>query len=266
MEVRVPQSLFPKYVSLLHRLGDDSILDPLSNPALRLHRCRVGGRQVEMIYAPFDHVNTTARLVIVGLTPGLQQAQNAFRAAKQSLLNGAHHEEAQAEAKAYASFSGPMRSNLVKLMDSIGIQRALGINTTADLWACRSDLVHFTSALRYPVFVDGANWSGQPDMLKVPEMREWLETYTGQEMRALKNALFVPLGPKVASALRYLSSNGLFKSNQILEGLPHPSGANAERIACFLGDKPAHLASTKTNAAALLKSRSQLTQQISAFA
>jgi hypothetical protein len=218
-----------------------------------------------MIYSPFDHVNSAARIVIVGLTPGLQQARNALAAMRAALNKGASVETAAAEAKVHASFSGPMRNNLIRLLDHIGIARMFGLGSTAELWGLRSDLVHFTSALRYPVFVDGQNWSGQPDMLRVPEMREWLERYTGRELESLRQALFVPLGPKVTAALEHLSRAGMIDATRVLSGLPHPSGANAERISCFLGDKPAELVSEKTNAASLHAARTKLIQQVSAI-
>ena len=258
-------SLFPDFADKVRNLSDSAVADPRTHPPLLLHRSAVGSRTIEMIYAPFDHINSAARIVIVGLTPGLQQARNALKVARSALQSGASIEAAAAEAKVYASFSGPMRSNLVRLLDHIGISQTLGIESTAELWGRRADMVHFTSALRYPVFVDGQNWSGQPDMLRVPEMREWLEHYTGKELETLRQALFVPLGPKVTAALEHLSGAGIIDGMRILSGLPHPSGANAERISCFLGDKAAELVSEKTNAASLRAARSKLIQQVSAI-
>lgn len=159
----------------------------------------------------------------------------------------------------------PMRTNLVRMLDLIGVGRWLGVASTASLWSDRGDLVHFTSALRYPVFVDGQNWSGQPDMVKTPALRGWLEAYTGQELSELSSAVIVPLGPKVAAAMQNLAAQGLVDSHRILEGLPHPSGANAERIAYFLGDKAAERCSTKTNTAALSAARSRLEDHIAAL-
>ena len=37
-------------------------------------------------YAPFDHVNRDARIVLVGLTPGWQQTELAFETARDRLL------------------------------------------------------------------------------------------------------------------------------------------------------------------------------------
>ena len=126
--------------------------------------------------------------------------------------------------------------------------------------------MHFTSALRYPVFVDGQNWPGTPDMVSTPALRQWLEDYTGQELRTLPEAIIVPLGPKVTAAMQYLASQGLVDGQRILAGLPHPSGANAERIAFFLGDKSAERCSVKTNTQSLLAAKSHLEQRIAALA
>src|SRR3546814_3774907 len=94
-----------------------------------------------------------------------------------------------------------MRTNLVAMRVSLGVPAFLGLRSTSSLWngdACR---VHFTSALRYPVFVDGANYSGAPSMLSTPLLRAQLMKWFAKEMRSLPRAVFVPLGPKVAEAV-----------------------------------------------------------------
>ncbi|CAB3804771.1 hypothetical protein [Pararobbsia alpina] len=66
-----------------------------------------------------------------------------------------------------------------------------------------------TSILRHPVFVDGANYNGTPNMVRTPFLLQ----------------------------LEWFEKRGLIPAGRILHGLPHPSGANAERIAYFLGRK-----------------------------
>lgn len=256
-------NLFSRFADVVAGLPATSIVNPRAEPALLLDRIEHDGRAVEMVYAPFDHVNPSARVVIIGMTPGLQQASNALRAAQAALHEGASHSVAAMDAKVFASFSGPMRTNLIAMLDSIGIASHLGVASTASLWEANSHLVHFTSALRYPVFVDGENWSGQPDMLRTEALQQWLEIYTGDELRTLsRNPLFVPLGPKVADALRHLAKRGFIAGDRILTGLPHPSGANAERIAYFLGRKERSLLSSKTNAATIDRDRAGLIARV----
>jgi len=166
----------------------------------------------------------------------------------------------------YASFSGPMRGNLVTLLDSIGVNRVLRLASTASLWQDDAPLVQFTSALRYPVFVDGENYTGAPSMLTTPLLRDQVMTGLAQELATLAGALVVPLGPKVAEAAEALARQGVLDPNRILAGLPHPSGANAERIAFFLGRKPRAQLSSKVDADKLLRARSALEARIAAWA
>src|SRR4051794_37944731 len=53
---------------------------------------------LRVYYAPFDHVNESARLVLVGITPGWSQMQDAYLVAQESLRSG--HGEAVALARA----------------------------------------------------------------------------------------------------------------------------------------------------------------------
>lgn len=229
---------------------------------LLLERTEWRGRRIETIYAPFEHVEDNARIVIVGLTPGRQQATIALSAYSDALRRGEAIESALRAAKTHASFAGPMRRNLVRMLDALGIASLLGIASCADLWAEDSRSAHFTSLIRNPVFVDDLNWSGSPDPIQHPVLRRWMETWTGQELRSLKPTIIVPLGSTVTAGLRHLADLGEIDGARILDGLPHPSGANAERVACFLGDKPVHLASAKTDGHALAAARARLSGQV----
>lgn len=259
--------LFSDFLEVVRNLTATELDHPEWVNRLELATDPLNTRQnVRMAYAPFDYVNTSAKIVIVGITPGRQQASNALKAAKLAVERGASAGDAAKAAKVFASFSGAMRSNLVQMLDSVGIARWLGIGSTAALWEERSDLVHFTSAIRYPVFVNGADWSGSnPAALRSREMRKWLLAYTGTELNKLPGAAIIPLGPKVTEMVEFFASEGLISQDRILTGLPHPSGANAERIAYFLQRKPKELLSPKTNAETLDRARAAVTARVKAF-
>jgi hypothetical protein len=218
--------------------------------------------QLRVAYAPFDHINSSARLVIVGITPGETQAVTAIQEAQATLKAGASEAHALARAKVHASFSGGMRQNLVAMLDAVGVATFFNLSSSADLFTKGSDHVHFTSALRYPVFRNGKNYNGAPNMIRTPILRRMLDLYLAEEAQQLPSALWLPLGPKVDEALLYLSDRGLLNRERILSGLPHPSGANAERIAVFLGRKTPEAASKQTNGAALVEARNRLSAQI----
>lgn len=235
------ESQFDRFAETIAGLSADfASVGPLP-PTLRM----AGDHKHEIYYAPFDHVTTSARIALVGITPGLVQALAALEAARSELRAGRPHAEVLSKAKTTASFAGPMRRNLVDLLDHVGVADRLGIGSTDSLWVGNQGLVHFTSALRYPVFEHGKNFTGGGiggSRLLAAEVDRWFAA----ECRALPDALFVPLGPAALWACQRQVASGALRATQVLQGLPHPSGANAERIAYFLGRKPRHLLSSKT--------------------
>ena len=56
-------------------------------------------------------------------------------------------------AKQAAAFAGSMRTNLLQMLDELGVPRRLGLDSASDLFGCGWDLIHTTSILRYPVFL-----------------------------------------------------------------------------------------------------------------
>lgn len=245
MENNNTKSLFRRFSSLIAsgtlRHGD------LPDPRLLLAE----RGDLAIFYAPFDYVAPDARVVLVGITPGMVQARNSLDMAESLLHQGISSAEAESGAKKAASFSGPMRKNLVDLLDGVGINRWLGLQTTADLFGKAGHLVHFTSVLRYPVFYKGANYSGNPSPERSPFLLQQVEEYFFREIEQLKQAIFVPLGDVPRKMLEMAVGRGLLSPGRVLNGLPHPSGANAERIAYFLGRKSASACSSKCNTAAL---------------
>lgn len=260
-------SLFPRFEPLLRSIDRASLEVEIERPDRLLvdagtHR----GKRIEIAYAPFDHVTAGARIVIVGITPGRQQMRNALLELHRQIQAGRSGSEALAAAKVFASFSGPMRANLSDMLDAFGVHQLLGLESTGALWNGAAGLAHFTSALRYPVFVDGANYSGQPSMLRTPLLRAHLEQWLVGEMRQLPNAIFVPLGPSVAEALETAAPLVGVSPNQVLSGLPHPSGANNERIAYLLGRKRREDLSAKTDPARLDQVQEVLHRRVSLLA
>lgn len=221
---------------------------------------------LRVCYAPFEYINPSARVVIVGITPGHTQMINALKEARRQLDQGASEAVALKAAKAMGAFSGAMRPNLTGLLDAVGINKWLRISSCNELFLTATDLVQTTSVLRNPVFVKGENYNGTPNMTKNTFLQKQLTTYFAEDVAALPRAVFVPLGDKVTEALHFLASKGVLDSSRILDGLPHPSGANAERIAYFMGRKSRHELSVKTNPDKLDEARESLQQRVQALA
>lgn len=246
--------MFERYADAVRRYeGDASAADLLMASAGR----------VSVHYAPFDWINPAAKLVIVGITPGRLQAQNALAEAKRALAAGEPVDTVLRRAKTTAAFSGALRNNLVALLDHIGLQRWLGVGSCEALFGASAHLVQTTSMLQFPVFVDGGkNYNGSPSPTEDPLLRGMLLDHFGASVKHLGAAVFLPLGPVVTGALEWLAAQGVLDPRRVLSGLPHPSGANAERIAYFLGRKSRESLSAKTDAAKIDAARERVMEAV----
>jgi hypothetical protein len=213
-------------------------------------------------YIPFESVNLGARVVVVGITPGFTQWKNAVAEAQRQLAQGARPDALLRAARLTGAFSGAIRPNLVALLDAIGVQRWLGIPGCASLFGEHAELVHVTGILRHAIFVNGKNYSGSPDMTRTPFLREQLLRYFAPEAALLPDALYIPMGSSVSEGLDWLAAQGVIRGERILHGLPHPSGANAERVAYFLGRKEKSTLSANTDGDRLDAARTSLLAQM----
>jgi hypothetical protein len=185
---------------------------------------------LEAYYAPFDYENPSARVAIVGLTPGWRQAQLSYLRFSELRRQNAPIQEALREAKLRASFEGPMRANLVSMLDSLGLPKWLAIESCADLFGRSASLLHATSALRYPVFKAGQNYSGSgPKPTRSAALLAMVDQLLGPELDRVPNALIIPLGRATSECLQWLSRSGRLQPRRWLWGFPHPSGANGHR-------------------------------------
>lgn len=193
---------------------------------------------LKVYYAPFEYVNASARIALVGITPGPTQMRNALTEARRVLLSGGTPAEALRLAKDKASFSGePMRSNLVKQLNDWGVHQWLGLTDSKDLFGSAASLVHYTSLLRYPVFNGDEDYRGNPDMLSQRTLDRFLRENFVQEVNQLKDAVFLSLGPAVARVLNALIDRGVLEPHRVISGMLHPSPNCTYRINYLVGDR-----------------------------
>ena len=247
--------------SFYNKITDISQNSILNNDDLLMKR----DGDIEVRYAPFDYIEKSARLVIVGITPGQSQANTALNTLARAKHNGKSYEDALRYAKIKASFSGSMRPSLIKMLDYIGIAELFNIPSTKALFEQNSTDIHFTSALRYPVFKNRKNYNGKPLNKKAPYLKQMVDTHLAEEAKILPNALWLTLGPRPIEAILHLIEQGLLDADKVLTGMPHPSGSNNERIAVFIGKKSPKDASKQTKALDLIAAANALKQKIKNF-
>ena len=189
-------------------------------------------------YAPFDYLNTQAKVALVGVTPGPTQMLESYAIVRDALRTGLTDEDALRSVKAHASFKG-MRRDLARWLDDLGLAPVLGLASCAELFEDSGRaLLHTTSAVRYPVFArkrDGSltNYSGSsPGLTTHPWLRTMIETTLAPELAALRPSIVIPLG-QANRALAHLQELGAIDPARCLLGLPHPSPASPFRERYF---------------------------------
>lgn len=189
--------------------------------------------------APIGWINRDARVALIGVTPGFTQMEIAYRSVRRCLLEGVSPKDACRLAKYEASFGGPMRANLVQMLDELGVRELLGIQSAAQLFGSTSHLLHTTSAVRYPTFRDTLNYTGsRPPLVRSAFLMRYAREILAPELSLLETAVFVPLGKSVAAVLELLESERRIPCRRTLYGVPHPSGANGHRARQFAEAKP----------------------------
>jgi len=223
--------MFKHFISLSPKIARLPNSSPLSKEDLLIEVFRLWrDNTLEIYYAPADYVNKNAEVAIIGITPGWRQMEIAYRTARDAIRRGLTPAQACKQAKQKASFAGTMRVNLIKMLDGIGIPAALGLESSESLFENASGMLHTTSAVRYPVFVDGENYTGhKPDLLKTSPLRQYVDTLLVEELEKAKRAFIIPLGRTVSSVLEYLITTGRIEEERCCLGFPHPSGANSHR-------------------------------------
>jgi hypothetical protein len=106
--------------------------------------------------------------------------------------------------------------------------------STQSLFDDRDDLLHTTSAIRYPVFVGDRNYTGhEPRPLDTSILKAFVEERLAPELASVEGALIVPLGDAVERCLEFLVRRHGVPRERCLFGFPHPSGANGHRAKHF---------------------------------
>ena len=229
--------LFPKYSELLERNGNTLAC----TDAMVVER---DSRYVTY-YTPFEHVVTTARLVLVGITPGITQLENSYAAMQSALRAGATPEEALRASKEAGAFSGDLRKNLLRLLKHFRFAERLDIPNEEHLWTSASSLLHSTSVVPHAAFARRneklAMFNGSFDqILAAPVLFRCFRDQLLPSLTKLpSNAFFVGLGPTPLDALHWCVREGLLRDTQVLGAFPHPSRNAGSQVDIYLGIRKA---------------------------
>ncbi len=191
--------------------------------------------RLSVVFTPFDCSNRSAKVILVGLTPGRFQLDLALRQAGTSLRAGKPLDDAVREAKSVAAFAGATRTNLVSMLDGIGLHDALGIDSSESLFGEDSALADSTSAICHAVFVKDRNYSGSPPIASHPILRAAASQVLTANLAATPEAVVIPLGRAAASGVAIADVD----PKRVVLNFPHPSGGNGHRSRQFAAEREA---------------------------
>ena len=144
------------------------------------------------------------------------------------------------EIKRKNAFAGSMRPNLINMLDYIGVNNVLGIESCCSLWEEDFDKVDMTSLLKeatYDLKKDGSKMMFK-DVKKIAKSEKLARMSEEGFVRNCSNyendVLYVACGPGVYDVLKKLLAEGRIRG--VVVAIAHPSGANTGRIQCYLGN------------------------------
>ena len=194
---------------------------------------------MKIYYAPHNEtINNKAKIFIVGITPGWTQTSIAYETAHNGIINNLEPELIKKECKKNSRFAGSMRKNLIEMLDELNINEKLDLDSCSELFEEKDYLLHTTSIIPYPVFINNKNYTGSnPKIMDNEILYSYVKRYFYNEIEKLPNVLIVPLGKAVEEVLKKMIKDNLIKEEQCLLGFPHPSGANGHRKRQFEENK-----------------------------
>lgn len=218
--------MFEKYSNLMLELksfGKEDIL----NEIFELYR----EDNLKIYYAPHNEIiNEQAKVFIVGITPGWTQTSIAYQTAHKVLQNGIDFETIKKNVKEIIDLRG--------VWDKIRLNDKLVISSCSKLFEENDELLHTTSLIPYPVFINNKNYPGfNPKICDSKILSTYVRKYFYEEVTILKDVLIIPLGKAVEEVLSMMIEEDLLKEEQCLLGFPHPLGANGHRKIQFEQNK-----------------------------
>ncbi|MEH7238186.1 hypothetical protein [Bacillus sp. JJ1562] len=232
----VPDSKFDTFKNKMMSLPEDYKEEDLKSETFLLDKDEK--KHLEIYYAPFEYVNEAAKVMIVGITPGMHQMKKSFSTILDPKNKDLSDEQLLHQVKKNSSFEGPMRKNLIQMLDELGLHSYLEIASTSELFRAASHLVQTASVIRYPVFYKGKNYSGStPKMLKTELLKKYIMESFTKELVSIQNPLIIPLGVNVTGVFNFFAEKGYVSPDSVLYGFPHTSGGNGHRHRQFAKNK-----------------------------
>lgn len=234
-EINMPKEvLFPNYKKQILDLPLEIEKEHIINDTFKMSE----EGKLSVYYAPHnEYHNAAAKIVIVGICPGWTQTKEAYIEAKKCLENNLELSTILKRCKMNARFAGSMRNNIINMLDELELPKYLSISCISSLFE-DNILLHTTSLIPYPVFINGKNYTGHtPSIIESNMLMSYVKSHFYEEIKLMDNPLIIPLGKSVEEVLSIMIQDKVITKEQCLFGFPHPSGANGHRKTQFRENK-----------------------------
>lgn len=177
----------------------------------------------------FDYVNKDAEVMILGITPGPNQAVDVEDAKRLS----------KKELKRKYAFSGTlMRKNLIDELNYILLNEFLKIKDCKSLWEDDFSRVEMTSLLKNAVYKNNESKTPFNETQKInnnEQLKNEFENGFKKDCGKYKNLrIIIALGKKIKIIIDKLQKEGIIDKSVKILSIPHPSGGNNGQVSYFL--------------------------------
>jgi len=101
------------------------------------------------------------------------------------------------------------------MLDELHLNKKLHLDSCTELFANMDYLLHTTSLIPYPVFINDKNYTGSsPKIMESEVLYNYVKKYFYEEAKVLSNALIIPLGKAVEEILIQMIKENLLKREQ----------------------------------------------------
>lgn len=86
-----------------------------------------------------------------------------------------------------------MRKNLIEMLDYLELNKKIHLKSCEELFNSHDELLHTTSFIPYPVFINDKNYTGSnPKILDNEILTSYMKKYFYKEIEMLSDALIIP--------------------------------------------------------------------------
>ena len=169
-------------------------------------------KNFEIYYAPLEYVNYKAKIVMVNLSPDINEMLESFKLANKGVSPKKIKDELISQKN--------INLNLTKFLDKLNINHLFNIKSCESLFNKNKKLLHITSIIKFPTFYKSKKYL-EINLFKQKVLVDFIEKYFLKELKIFKDCIIIPLSTDVSSIIENLDNKYNLKLNFFLKQFPN---------------------------------------------